>query len=95
MTIDSDGEFEQKVKGSKKNKTTIVSADEEQILLSNEVVIATDSNKVRTGSNQMWNFKDAVVLGKHAQSLFDGLGDATTATDEKAPFQLTIEERVK
>jgi hypothetical protein len=51
MTIDSDGEFEDKVRGTKKNKAPIVSADDEQILLSNEVVIATDSNKVRTGSN--------------------------------------------
>ncbi len=42
----------------------------------------------------MWNFKDAVVIGKHAQSLLDGLGEATAASDEKAPFQLTIEERV-
>ena len=33
----------------------------------------------------MWKFKDAVVLGKHAQSLEEGL-EETTALDEKAPF---------
>jgi hypothetical protein len=44
----------------------------------------------------MWNFKDAVVLGKHAQSLNDGLdADETTNLDERAPFRVPVEERVK
>lgn len=44
----------------------------------------------------MWNFKDAVVLGKHAQTLYDGLDeDETTNMDERAPFRIPVEERVK
>lgn len=44
----------------------------------------------------MWNFKDAVVLGKHAQNLQDGLNeDETTAQDERAPFRQTVEDRVQ
>ena len=43
----------------------------------------------------MWNFKDAVVLGKHAQSLIDGLDEEeTTNLDERAPFRVPVEERV-
>ena len=45
----------------------------------------------------MWNFKDAVVLGKHAQNLQDGLNEyeATAGHDEKAPFRQTVEDRVQ
>ena len=92
MTIDSDGEIEQKVKGRRLPKPVIVSAEDEQILLSSDVLIQTDKKQVRVGSNQMWNFKDAVVVGKHAQSLNDALdADETTAQDERAPFRIPIE----
>ncbi len=44
----------------------------------------------------MWNFKDAVVVGKHAQSLNDALdADETTAQDERAPFRIPIESKVQ
>ncbi len=49
-------------------------------MLSSDVIIKTEAKEVRVGSNQMWSFKDAVVLGKHAQNLNDGLNeDETTA----------------
>ena len=39
MTIDSDGEIEEKVKGKKQPKPVIISADDKQILLSSDVLI--------------------------------------------------------
>ena len=95
MTIDSDNEIDTKVR--QKKQPTIVPADEEQILLSSDVIIKTEAKQVRVGSNQMWSFKDAVVLGKHAQNLNDGLNEdeTTAAQDEKAPFRQTVEDRVR
>lgn len=96
MTIDSDEEIMQKVKNKRPTKVEIVPQDEEQILPSTDVLFQQEVGQVRVGSNQMWNFKDAVVLGKHAQSLNDGLEEEeTTNLDERAPFRVPVEERVK
>ena len=39
----------------------------------------------------MWNFSDAVVLGKHSQIYADN----EAAQEERAPFKMPVEERVK
>ncbi len=93
MTIDSDGEFETKVKGKKSTVPAIVSAENEEILLSNEIVINNESKVPKTGSNQMWKFSESVVLGKHAQSFAEG-EEEPTAADERAPFRIPLEEKV-
>lgn len=41
----------------------------------------------------MWKFSEAVVLGKHAQSLIDG-EEAEIAKDERAPYRVPLEEKV-
>jgi hypothetical protein len=43
MTIDSDNEIEQKVKGGRKQPVVIVSAEDEQILPSTEAIIQTEA----------------------------------------------------
>jgi len=95
MTIDSDNEIDNKVKSKKQTQIVPVIDEDEQILPSTDVIMSLDAKQVRVGSNMMWNFKDAVVLGKHAQSLNDGLQeDETTNAEEKAPFRQTVEDRV-
>jgi hypothetical protein len=47
-------------------KPSQIAEEDEQIILSSEMQIANESKKVQRGSQQMWKFKDAVVLGKHA-----------------------------
>ena len=79
MTIDSDDEISKTVK-----KLTAPSEpkEDDQIFLNSDMVINTAAT---TGKQNQWSFKDAVVLGKHAQSLHQGLSD-TAYTDDRAPF---------
>jgi hypothetical protein len=42
----------------------------------------------------MWKFSEAVVLGKHAQIFADGEEKNGSNNEDKAPYKLTIEERV-
>jgi hypothetical protein len=59
MTIDSDEEVSTALKRG-------LSGDDEQIYLNSDMVITQTDHQVK---EKMWSFKDAVVLGKHAQSL--------------------------
>ena len=93
MTIDSDSEVETKVKGKKQTMQQIVNPENEEILLSNDVLLQNESKALNVGSKQMWKFSEAVVLGKHAQSFVDG-EEAPTAEDERAPFRVPLEEKV-
>lgn len=70
MTIDSDDEIKSKVKGNKK-MPVIVPQEEEEILLSANVVMNESKKEFTVGSRQMWKFSESVVLGKHAQSFAD------------------------
>ena len=49
------------------------------------------------GSGNLWNFADAMQIDKTQKNKFDDEleFDETTAADEKAPFKLTIDERVE
>jgi hypothetical protein len=93
MTIDSDDDnIQKKVKGNKK-QTPILPAEEEEILLSANVVLSENKKEFTMGSKQMWKFSESVVLGKHAQSFVDN-DDETTNADERAPYKIPIEEKV-
>ncbi len=49
----------------------------------------------QVGSNLMWNFKDKVIVWKHAKSLNDALdADETTAKEKRVTFKTLIEEKV-
>jgi len=65
MTIDSDDEVKSKVRGDKR-MPAIVPQEEEEILLSANVVMNEQKKEFTVGSRQMWKFSEAVVLGKHA-----------------------------
>lgn len=56
-------------------------------------MLQNDTKALNTGSKQMWKFSEAVVLGKHAQSFADG-EEEPTAADERAPFRVSLEEKV-
>jgi hypothetical protein len=43
----------------------------------------------------MWKFSDTVILGKHAQMMADGEELGASTAEDKAPYKLTIEERVQ
>ena len=58
----------------------------EEVLLSASVVLNEGKPKQEQGSKQMWDFAGAVVPMRAPE--------AETTGDEKAPFQMTIEERV-
>jgi hypothetical protein len=49
----------------------IVPQEEEEILLSANVVMNESKKEFTVGSRQMWKFSESVVLGKHAQSFVD------------------------
>ena len=52
--------------------------------------------KFKGGIGNLWNFADSMQVDNatKANQLDDFDMDDTTAPDEKAPFKLTIEERV-
>lgn len=94
MTIYSDDELmRSKVTGGGKQKS-IVPQDDEEILISNNVMSKETKKLAIVGSWQMWKFSESVVLGKHAQSYVDQEEKATKA-DERAPLKIPIEKRVK
>jgi len=72
MTIDSDQEIDEKI-GKKQKKPLqsmkeVVKDEDEQMLLSSDVLLNPEGGKkvAKAGSTQMWKFKDSVVLGKHS-----------------------------
>ena len=74
---------------------------EEEILLGHSVILQdhdhkSKQKKSKVGSGNLWNFAESVqVDNTQKNTMAEELDlDETTAPDEKAPFKLTIDERV-
>ena len=101
MTIDSDSEIDEAIKGNSSKKKKTGEQQEEEILLGHQVILQDHDNKhkqkkFKGGSGNLWNFAESVQVDNTLKNqLADEFEcDETTAPEDKAPFKLTIEERV-
>ena len=104
MTIDSDSESDRKPASKKQAKQAKgkPEAAEEEILLAHSVILHDTEDGVRkksklttghtAGSNNLWNFAGSLQLDQRPGYEMDN--DMATTADEKAPFLMTLEERV-
>ena len=65
MTIDSDSEIDEKVKGNASKKKKTGDQQEEEILLGHSVILVDHDNKrkqkkFKGGSGNLWNFAESV-----------------------------------